>query len=580
LRFANGLPVTKGFYNLLTLVTFFWAGALVAAPQEDGAKPRPEPGTYLPLELPPDVPELEAPAFLSCKEQLALRAFQLNEIFYSSRSAQISVLERQLSQLALLIEDWQSIPLNGSYYEAMLIRRGILVEATTQIINVLKWIGTLPGATKEDKITVHDILNIFDIAVKSSADIAKIDYYDDETREKSSGFITSVMYSRLHRELPIISEVLLRTNIHSSYFHVTRPRTLKEKISVAAACTTITRLFPNFVSCPGIMSDKNAQELMIEIDMQSVIGSLANLNKNAKEAFTAYHGGDTRTPYEPNIHVLLVTPTQPFASQMTIDEKRGIGSRTFVFGEQAPNSSYLMISFVDKAGGMPLNKFPKLLEKGNTGHTETAERGIGLFSVGREVERHHGVVQVLTNVGKVGVGGSEISLYFPLPEKEENKPALQDNAPTIIVIDDDRSIHVQLKSFLTKIVSEPDVPEPKRGYRIVCFKSRTAAVIAIKNGSIANPKIIISDFMTGETDISMEELGAVAKELNVPIGRMSAISMTAPGRPVEMFPLPEGYSFELTKPPVFSDIRTTILDLLADPEELVPPMPILSEPGS
>jgi hypothetical protein len=309
---------------------------------------------------------------------------------------------------------------------------------------------------------------------------------------------------------------------------------------------------------------------------------LANLNKNAKEAFTAYHNGDSSIAYEPNIRVQWITPAQTFGSQMTIDEEKGMGSRTFVFGEQAPNSSYLMISFVDKAGGMPPNKFPKLLEKGNTGHAE-AERGIGLFSVSREVERHRGVVHVLTNVptAEWKAGGSEISLYFPLPEKEEPRPVEESKRPTIIVIDDDRSIHLALRTFLTKIIqNDPDVPEAKRGYGLAFFKSRSAAIRAIRDGSIGTPKIIISDFMTGETDATMEQLGEVAKELNVPIGRMSSIKMSAPGLITETFPLPEGYSFELSKPPIFSDIRATILDLLAAPEELVPPMPIVPEPGS
>jgi CheY-like chemotaxis protein len=558
----------KGSYNFWILATLFWVGALLAAPPEEGRSALPNSDGTLP--------------FPTCREQMALRAFQLNELFLGSRSAQISMLERQLSQLAILVDDWKSIPLGGSYFEAMAIRRGILVGATKQMIEVLKRIGTLSGATKEDKITVHDILNIFDIAVKSAEDVMKIDYDGDETLEKSFGFITAIMYSRLHRELAIISEVLLRTNIHASYFHDTRPRTIKEKISIATACQTITKLFPNFVSCSGILSDKNAQELIIEIDMQSVIGSLANLNKNAKEAFMAYHNGDTSIPYEPNIHVHLVTPMQPFASQMTIDEKKGTGSRTFVFGEQAPNTSYLVISLVDKAGGMPLDKFPRLLERGNTGHAE-AERGIGLFSVGREVERHRGVVHVLTNLSTDDrpVGGSEVSLYFPLPEKEEPKPVAETKTPTIFIIDDDRSIHLVLKTFLSKIIqNDPDVPEDKRGYALAFFKSRSAAIRAIQDGSAGTPKIIITDFMTSEGDATMEQLGELAKELNVPIGRMSAISMGTPGATVESFPLPEGYSFELTKPAVYSDIRATILDLLADPEELVPPMPIPSEPGS
>jgi len=574
--------VTKGFYNLLILVTIFWAGVLVASPPEDGAEPQPNPDQpVLPMSLPPDVPELELMPVPACKQQLALRAFQLNELYFSSRSAQISSLERQLSQLAVLIDDWKTIPLSGSYFEGMETRRGILASATGQTIEVLRRIGTLAGATKEDKITVHDILNIFDIAVKSSQEVTRINYHEDETTQQEPGFITTTMYRQLHRELSIISEVLVRSNIHASYFHDTRPRTLKERISVAAACSTITRLFPNFVSCPGIMADKNALELIIEIDMQSVIGSLANLNKNAKEAFVAFHGGDPTVPFEPNIQVVLVAPTQPFASQLSLDGEKGTGSRTFVFGEQAPNSTYLKISFVDKAGGMPLDKFPKLLERGNTGHAQ-AERGIGLFSVGREVERHRGVVHILTNTSSKErpVGGTEVSLYFPLPEKEEPKPVVEEKKPTIIVIDDDRSIHLVLKTFLTKIVqNDPDVPAAKRGYELAFFKSRTAAIAAIKDGTIGTPKIIISDFMTGETDATMEQLGEVAKELNVPIGRMSAINMGGAGATAEIFPLPEGYSFELTKPAVFSDIRTTILDLLAEPEELVPPMPIPTEPG-
>lgn len=582
---ANGLPIMKRFYNLLIWVTCFGTSVLFAAPlPEDGPNPKldpdPIPPFAFPLELPPDVPQIEPLPFPSCKEQLALRALQLSELFYSSRSAQISMLERQLSQLAILIDDWRSIPLSGSYFEAMLIRREILATALLQITDVLKRIGTLPGATKEDKITVHDILNIFDIAAKSSNDIAKIDYFDDEAREKASGFITAVMYSRLHRELPIILEVLLRTNIHASYFHDTRPRTLKEKISVTAVCTTVTRLFPNFVSCPGIMTDKNAQELIIEIDMQSVITSLANLNKNAKEAFAAFQGGNTSIPYEPDIHVELVTPTRPFASQMTIDGEKRAGSRTFVFGEQAPNASYLMISLVDKAGGMPLGKFPKLLERGNTGHAD-AERGIGLFSVGREVERHRGVVHVLTNLSSETrpVGGTEISLYFPLPEKQEARPVEQVKKPTIIVIDDHRSTHILLKSFLTKIVKDPEVPEAKRGYEVLCYLSREAAIKAMNDGSAGIPEIIFSDFQTTDTDVSMEALAVAAKPFGATVGRMSAINMGITSGPGTE-PLPEGFSFDVSKPPTFLDIRATVLDLLADPEGPLPPMPIPDESGS
>jgi len=82
------------FYNLWILVTLLWAGALVAVAPEDNGNPRPNPDRSLPVllptELPPDVPEIEPLPVPICREQMALRAFQLNELFLiSSRSAQI-----------------------------------------------------------------------------------------------------------------------------------------------------------------------------------------------------------------------------------------------------------------------------------------------------------------------------------------------------------------------------------------------------------------------------------------------------------------------------------------------------------
>jgi signal transduction histidine kinase len=353
---------------------------------------------------------------------LELISAHQEKMFRGSREVQVGLVEQQVSQLQNLVSDWQHIPkgqtvsVNQSSYAEfrnhLRAMQSALNRLSTKLLQV-QWLAHQAAATldasaetkqlsAEDELLVHDLLNVLSVASYSGQYLELYISSEDPLSEDS--------ISTLRQQLVRVELVLLRVSILAHSFTEALPKKRLSTVPISAIVEELSILFAGTVNTDSLTAED--KQIALLMDRDGLIRSVANLRKNALDA----RPGDAAFETSP-IQIQLRIERVGYASGLILDRVNHVGVKTIVFLGPPLPELYFVVEVQDNAGGIALDRLNRTFEKGFSGH-EGMQRGLGLFSVAREMERIDGSIRLSTTGS-----GTSVELAFPI----RSSPRLNSN---------------------------------------------------------------------------------------------------------------------------------------------------------
>jgi PAS domain S-box-containing protein len=205
-------------------------------------------------------------------------------------------------------------------------------------------------------------------------------------------------------------------------------------------------------------------------------------------------------------------------------------------GERPPlrPGNYVKISIVDTGIGMPSDMLPRIFDPFYT--TKPKGHGLGLATSHSIVTRHHGTIEVESEMGK----GSTFHVYLPAslggPREESGRGPAKPHAGagTIVVVDDEPAMLDVFRGMLAR-----------SGYEVVCFVECASALDAFLPDGAPTPVAVFFDLTIPGGMGGEEAVRLVRQKLpNLPVFVTSGYAVN----PVMASPSAFGFTASLAKP--------------------------------
>lgn len=403
------------------------------------------------------------------------------------------------------------------------------IHQLTTTIELIK--GFIQPGSRDFRVA-HDLLNVINLSVEPMSEFSEAMIGDSsdpdelEVRKRNKIFDT----------LKTLERIFQHAHVMTLRFYRTLPDLVPEAVTLSDAGREVEAVFPRGAVDVDALTSTD-QGLKVTLDKVAIVSSLANVRKNAEEAFKK-----AELPGELDLRVSMsVARFDTFPNLETrVDTEAQTADRYLIFATPEDGNRFLRISLTDNSGGVPLEMVEHLLKPGvsSKGHSRS---GTGLRSIALDVEGLKGMIHISTDLKQKS---TTIEIFLPIqaPTTAEEAPtAIPTGTRSIIIIDDTPSQSRMFNLLLTRILSAD--PEHEKLFKVQTYQNRSNAIADIRSHVIAPPIIIIGDEMMPEhdgVDVSFKHIIDFAKEIDVPFVRFSG--GTGRVEPID------GIAFELEKP--------------------------------